>query len=505
MKFTALFFIQMLLASSLAHAGNTQFENLLEKNENYKGLVDKFDGHVTGDEQMSQGLSKFNTALDRYIADKEAGVAASEIEELSGGTIDQAECMSCDSHISLTKDVSKVIAKLDKGQDVSRANQIGVELNTLNFMYYVVRYESEDGKVQCGKYGEIENTTKKYGGDYKFMAEELVDLPNVDNIQYMPYGGREVVYLYRGSGSQRNKLIEVHMTADGKAKIRYFAYKPSANELALERAANDKSTVDLLRKFKPKAPTEPEGSYVDIVPSVKFRDGVVPTDVEVLKAKTTASLSENLNFETKTKFSYNEQSAGLALKNEKGSDWVTVNATNYTAGTKEIVTVVPMSVSIDEESKLKVNASVKNETVIPASEKADNGAKISNAQTYNMALTDHSNKYVELEVYQRPIDKYTKLTAGNEFNNDTIGTVTTKFSTDTEGAKSYSVGKKTDMGNYGSLTTSFGSETSAAGARSRFVDVQHEVALSKTSSLAITARASDDRTYTTMLQFKARF
>ena len=162
-----------------------------------------------------------------------------------------------------------------------------------------------------------------------------------------------------------------------------------------------------------------------------------------------------------------------------------------------------MSVDIDADSKLKVDASVKNETVIPASDKTD--GKISNAQTYNMALTDHSNKYVDLELYQRPIDKYSKVSVGNEFNNDVIGTVTTKFSTDTDGAKAYSVGKKTDFGDYGKLTTSFGSATTSAGERNRFIDLQHEVAIGKSSSLAITARASDDRTYTTMLQFKSRF
>ena len=501
MKLSAIFLTSLFILPA-AFAGNTQFENLLERNENYKDLVDKYDSHVS-EGQTSEGISKFNQALDQYISDKEKGIAG-ESELKDTATIDESECQTCDTHLNLSKDITKIIAKLNKGEDVTQANQIGVELNNLNFMYYVVRYESNDGKIQCGKYGSIDATTKKYEGDYKFMREELVGLPNVTNIQYMPEGGKEVVYLYRGSGSQRNTLIEVHMLPDGQAKIKYFAYKPSVAELNLERAANDKRTVELLRKIKPKAKAEPEGPYVDIVPSVKLRDGVVPTDVELMKAKGRATITENLNLETKTKLSYNEQSAEVSLKNEKGSDWVKVNATNYTAGTKEIVTVVPMSVNIDEGSKLKIDASVKNETVIPSSEKADNGSKISNAQTYNMALTDHSNKYIELEMYQRPIDKYTKLSASNEFNNDTIGTVTTKFSTDTEGAKSYSLGKKTDMGDYGKLTTSFGSTTSNTGSN-RFVDVQHEVALSKTSSLSITARASDDRQVTTMFQYKARF
>lgn len=501
MKLSLFVITYSLLSLTAVHAGNSQFENLLERNENYKGMVEKFDSHVsTG--QTAEGFSKFNQALDKYIADKEAGVTG-ESELLSTALIDESECQTCDTHLNLSKDVSKIIAKLKKGDDVTTNNQIGLELNNLNFMYYVIRWETADGKIQCGKFGNIDATTKKYEGDYKFMREELVGLPNVENIQYMPADGQEVVYLYRGSGSQRNTLVEVRMLPDGTAKIRYFAYKPSASELKLERIANDRSTVELLRKIKPKAKGEPEGTYVDIVPSVKFRDGAVPTDVEVLKAKTQTSLTENLNFETKTKFSYNEQSTELSLKNDKGSDWVKVNATNYTAGTKQIVTVVPMSVDIDADSKLKVDASVKNETVIPATDKTD--GKISNAQTYNMALTDHSNKYVDLELYQRPIDKYSKVSVGSEFNNDVIGTVTTKFSTDTDGAKAYSVGKKTDFGDYGKLTTSFGSATTSAGERNRFMDLQHEVAIGKSSSLAITARASDDRTYTTMLQFKSRF
>ncbi len=482
-----------------AFCGASQFEMLLYKNESYKGLVQKYESSIS-EGAANEGFTKINEAIDKYISDKEAGFAgATELQ--STGFIDESDCQTCDTHLNLSKDVSKILSKIKKGDDLTLDNQIGIELNNLNYMYYVVRWESADGKIQCGKFGNIDAVSKKYPGDYKFMREELVGLPNVENIQFMPEGGKEVVYLYRGSGSQRNTLVEVHMQSDGNARIKYFSYKPTLAELNLERAANDKSTVELLRKFKPKPQAEPQGAYVDIAPSVKFRDGAVPTDIEILKAKTTTNLAEDLNLETKTKISYNEQSAELSLKNAKGVDWVKVNAINYTAGTKEIVTVLPVSVSLDEGSKLKVDASVKNETVIPASEV---DAKISHSQTYNLVLTDHNNKYIEFEVYQRPIDKYTKITAANEFNNDTVGVVTTSFTSDNQGAKSYSVGKKTDMGNYGNLTTSFGSATSPTG-NNRFIDVKHEVAISKSSSLAITARASDDRKVTTMFQFSSRF
>lgn len=504
MKLSTLFFTCLSLTTTVAMAGNSEFENLLEKNDRYKGFVQKLSTNVSQGAN-SEELAKFNRALDKYVADKENGIKGTT-EMLDSSTLDQSECSSCSSYLNLTKDVSKIIDKLGKGQDVSVANQAALELNTLNFLYYVIRYETSDGKIHCGKYGSVEATGKSYNGQYKFMSEEIVDLPNVESIQFMPNGGREVVYLYRGSGAQRNTMIEVHMLPDGKAKIRYFAYKPSASELELERLSRNIIKGDtIISILRPKEKEEPTGPYLDIIPSVKLRDGVVPTDVEMVKAKTSTAITEKLSLEAKAKISYNEQKTEFSLKDDSGSDWVKINATNYTSGNKEIVTIIPTSLVLDEESKLKIDANVKNETVINTDTKDTAAKSVVNAQTYTLSLTDHSNKYIEFELYQRPSTEYTKLSAKNEFNNDMIGTITTSFSADTAGDKSYSIGKKTDLGTYGKLTTSFGSTISNTNGSSRFVDVQHEVALSKTSSLAITARASDDRKVTTLFQFKARF
>lgn len=502
------FAIAFLLFISAAHSQESQFEKLLKRNETYKSVVDKFDSQVGASSPNNEDLSKLNTAIDKYIDEKESGNKKAGIEMVDATIVDQSNCSTCPSYLGLSGDVSKILDKIKKGDDVGLANQASLSLNNLKFLYYTVKYEELDGKFSCRKFGNIAQTKTAFDGTLAIKSEELIDIPNLESIQYIPEGGKEIIYLYRGSGAQRNTLIEVQMLPQGKAIIRYFNYKPSAAEIELEREIQKSAlAIDLLKKIKGKkeAAPEPEGSYIDITPSVKLRDGVVPTDINLVKAKASAEIVDGINLQTKTAISFNQQAAEIALSGNEGKDWVKVNAVNNTLGTKEIVTVIPMTVTLDEGAKLNLNGNLKNETVIAAkAEDAKVDPKATNAQTVSMSLTDHNNKYLELELYQRPSDKYSKVSASSELKADAIGTVTAKFSSDSVGEKAFSLGKVTDLGGYGKLTTEFGGTQGNNGQKS-FVSVQHEVALSKASSLAVTARTNSDRQVTTMFQFKAKF
>lgn len=509
MKWSFLFFlIATAMPASALRAQDSQFEKLLKKNEAYKNVVEKFDSQV-GAVSTNQDMTKLNSAIDAYIAEKESGNKSNRLDLVDSAMIDQSDCSTCPSYLGLSDDVSKVLAKLKKADDVSLANQIGLGLNNLKFLYYTVKYELVDGSIDCRKFGNIHHVSHSLEGSLTVKSENLIDIPNMESVQYIPEGGKEVIYLYRGSGAQRNTLVEVHMLPNNKAIIRYFNYRPSAAEILLEKEMQKSNlAVDLIKKLKakPEKTPEPEGPYLDISPSLKMRDGVVPTDIELVRAKAKAEIAEGLNLQTKTAISYNQQVAEVALTGSEGKDWVKVNATNNTLGTKEIVTVIPMTVTIDESAKLNLNGNVKNETLIApkASDDPKSDLKATNAQTVSLSLTDHNSKYLELELYQRQADKYSKVSASSELKSDALGKVTAKFSTDSAGERAFSLGKVTDMGGYGKLTTEFGGTQTSNGQKS-FVALQHEVELSKSSSLAVTAKTNSDRQVTTMFQFKAKF
>lgn len=502
----------------------TEFEKLLEKNDKYKDIVTKYESHAS-DKTNQQDFKTVETALDLYIEEKKQPKVQSSAELQKEAEMDMESCSSCQNYLNLNGDINKVLSKMNLGSDVEAANTATLQLNHLKFLYYTVKYDQTEGNVICNKYGNFDKIKKSFKGDFKLMAEEVFDLPNVNEVQYIPENGKEMVYLYRGVGSDSNKVYEVHMLPNGKGLIRFYNYTPSSAErLAIDaerHAMEDAQALD--RLINPKKET-PKDNFIDLGFDLKTRDKAIPTDVEVLHAGTKSELSSDLVLGTKTKLSFNEQTTEVSLADKSGDAYFVVNAKNKTEGKSEFVTLVPMSVNIDEKSKLNLNASVKSEVGI-----IHEDGKVNTAQTYNMNLTDHNNKYIEVELYQKPEDDFSKVSLSNKYSlgkdssigmnvsqdnlgNRTFGvgqnysygdsnSIGTNFTQDSSGKRTFSVGQNTNLGDYGKLKTEFGGDTEGK----HFVSLQHEVAIGKASTLSIGARAEDGKQYSAMFQFKSRF
>ena len=491
--FIAGLLIYPLLTLPLASA--SEFEKLLEKNKSYKTLIDKVkDNSPTV--QSKEEMAKINQAIDAYLDEKNNPKIPSKTELVRQAELDMKSCPTCQSYMNLSANVNEILAKLDKGKNVADANKLSLELNHLNFLYYVVKFDNPIGGISCNKYGNISRIQEsKFPGSFNLMAEEVFDLPNVNEVQYIPEGGKEVVYLYRGVGSDNNRVFEVHLLPEGKAFIREYEYTPSSAERESELASNNLRT--LLTKIKKPAeePSKPD-NYIDIGVKLHTRDTVIPTDLEVVKAQTKTEIAPDLVLGTKTLMSFNEQSTEVSVSNKEGEAWLQVNAKNKTEGKHELVTIIPLTINVDKESKLNLSGSLKTELGVTR----ETGL-MESAKTINMGLTDHNHKYIEVEVYQRTNDNYSKVSLNNNLKLGEKDSINLTYSQDNLGVKSYTIGKDTSLGNFGHLKTEFGSGTNTK----KFINIQHEVAIGKASTLSIGARVEDGRQVNTMFQFKSKF
>lgn len=490
------FALSFFFLSLTANTAETEFEKLLEKNPAYKAVIKQIET-PTSDPVQKKEYDKLNDAIDKYIEEKKNPKQAAKLDLVDQARLDMKDCQTCENYLNLSGDVNKILSRLKVDDDVISSNEKILQLNKLQYLYYVVKHENGQGGIHCQKYGKLNNIyQQKFDGSFAIKAEELLDIPNINEVQYIPQGGKEVVYLYRGTGELENKIVEVHILEDKTAFIRYYEYTPSSAELLFKTNVNSKVEKALGELIKPETAKTKGDNYLEMGLDLKTRDKVIPTDVEVLKAQTKTDLSENLVLGTKTNLAFNEQKTEVSLSDKKGDDWLKVKAKIKTDGKSEFVTVVPMSLSIDESSKLKLGGSVKSEVnLVKGTGVADQ------SHTVNMGLTDHNNKYLDIEVYQKPRDKYQKVSISNNTKLGDAGDVSLSYSQDSNGAKTYAIGKNSNLGSYGTLKTEFGS----ASDNKKFISAQHEVAIGKTSTLSIGAKVGEGKQVTTMFQFQSKF
>ena len=485
----------LLVHQHVVHAEDTQFEKLLKSNSTYRNMVGNISS-TSGSSGNSEKLKKITTSLESYIKARDNAAQKSKSEVVNQFDVDNSNCTSCPGFINLTSDMTKIIDRLGKGDKIADANQAVLDSNHLNFLYYTVKSELGNGRYNCQKFGNFDSiVATKFEGNFKYLTEQVFDLPNINEVQYIPKGSEEIVYFYRGSGTQKNMIIEAHIKKDGKAHLIYYNYTPSGAEIMASKPKGP-NPIDMILDATKK--TEPTGdNYLQVGVGVQTGDHFLPNNLNLLKAKTTSQLTDGLVLKTNTSITFNHQTTEMALANNNGENWVVVNANNQTQWNKQFVTTVPMSINIDSASALKLGATVKDEVTLVNATKGS----VDNARTITLDLTDHNNQYLNFEVYNRDSDKFSKITVSNQINTGVIGQVGLKYEDDNTGVRTFSLQQSTSLGDYGKLSTEFGT----ANGKGTFVGVKHEVAFGEETSLSLSARVGDSKQTTMLFQFKTKF
>jgi hypothetical protein len=309
-------------------------------------------------------------------------------------------CNHCPKYLLLTEKVNKVIDKLQNEPNIRGNEELPIKVNKLKFMYYEESLFQEDGHSKCTRFMDYTPDLKptKFDGQFKLIAEDVLKFNEVTSITYMNPKLDEVVYYYRGEGSDKNLIVQAILTKNG-GKLRYFKYYPSEKEqnpynlpdLDSHSAIEEKNTNPLAKLSAPQtgikleggsAPGSGDGYGLKIKKEVEMRNKWIPKNVHFVEAYVEKDLGDyKIRGNSDTSIKGNE--ATLALK-DNSKDLVVVSLeTSLTGETKHKI-VVPYSVRVSEEPD--------SMTVKGRFEKQND------AQIVSATLTDNVQEYVRGEL-----------------------------------------------------------------------------------------------------------
>lgn len=424
-------------------------------------------------------MAKVNTAKKEGIPDYRYKFEREEILKSDDS------CRHCPKHLLLTEQINKALEKMSKDPKTHLGNEIPVKINKLKFMYYEQAIENKNGQRDCLRFMDLTPDLRptKFDGQFKLLAEDVLRFNSVTDIQYMNPQLDELVYYYRGEGSEKNLVVQAILTKEG-GRFRYFRYTPTEGEnnpynlpdldqryvntdepdskaQALDKGNLDNILMDSGKSTKTGVQTDLIGSEslgIKFKAEVEKRNKFIPKDVHFVEAKMNQEGPGGIKIKATSDFSLKGNKANVALTSAGGSELMLIDLdTKLTGQTNHRVTV-PYSIRVLEESKLSVKGKLQHET---------------DAQIVSMSITDQSGEYIRSE--------YRK-------NNST-------------GADSYVLAKDVQMGPKEILSVQYikGEDNK------KYASVKHVKSIRDNITLVLDVRVDQDRKASLYYQMSAKF
>ncbi len=384
------------------------------------------------------------------------------------------DCSLCPSHLKLTSSINKVLDKMKKNSDVASNEEVPININRLKFLFYTVKTRQEDGSIKCERFRDMTPDLKptRFEGDMKLMAEDVLKFDGISNVQIMDPKKEEVVYYYRGEGTQKNIIVQAVMDKEG-GKFRYYYYRPTEKEknpYNLPSLGEEEEGLVTHKKSKPKAIEAPVGLLpaskdkmnFSFDPVVERRQRMIPKNIHLAQGELSQEVTDGVRVNANTNLSVAKGNvATLNLANDKGEKYVELYVrTNMSGSTSHKVTI-PYEVRLNKEEaadSYALRGSVE-----------DN----SDARVATLSLVDKYKSYVTTEIRR---DKETDKT-------------------------SMSVGKTFDMGKAEIASVSVGRD----GDHAKYVAFQHKKSIRDNVTMVMDVRVDDNKKATFMYQLRARF
>lgn len=515
MKWLFYFFQFFIFSYSIQSFGQTALENFLKTNKEYKSATEKLESSEWF-KVGTQKVEEFASRAELPNKESETKGPTEQAELLYQGNVSSKPCLHCPEYLKLIKQVNKIVEEMpaDKKVSVHDHNENIIQLNNLKFMYFATREITESGVERCQRWNNTDIMANyKMSENTKLLAEEVLQLPQVVNVQYMPGGSeKDIFYYYRGVGAQSNVLIEVQMKKDGEARLRYYRYNPSRGSSdsylrlpdlgGVEPKKEDLTSagIKLLKDITGKSEDKKEektGDYFNLKFGVKTRNLVIPTDVELVDAGKELDVAQGLKLKSRTNLAINEQATSISLANSTGSDWVRLEAINKTQSETIVTTTLPMELELKKESDLKFGGAIKRE-IVKDFNKTDKDMDTKDSVV--LGLTDRNHEYFKAEVVTKN-KGFSNLSVTSKLNLGDYGNISGKYERSNDGTKSYSLGKETDMGMAGKLTTRYG----VTSEQKHFMEFDHEKKINKDASMVLSVKTGQGQPTTLMYQLKAKF
>jgi hypothetical protein len=310
--------------------------------------------------------------------------------------INAKSCGHCPVHLLLAEQINDVVETMAK--DPKAPAELPVKINRLKFLYYTVAMKEINGKKDCKRYMDYTPDLKptRFDGQFRLMAEDVLSFSKVNSFQYINPEMEEVIYYYRGEGSEKNIVVQAIMNKEG-GKFRYYRYTPTAAETNPYNLP-DMSSVDAPEKAQSTgnealssstaaAPGTPakstDGLDIKFKADVKMQNKIIPKNVYFVAATFEQEIVEGLKVKATSDTSLKGNSAVMFLKAPDGSDLGQINLDTKISGETNYKVTVPYSVRVLDEAKVSGKIEAQN-----------------NGQVVTMSVGDKAMEYVRSE-YRR--------------------------------------------------------------------------------------------------------
>lgn len=403
--------------------------------------------------------------------------------------LDHKSCRDCPEHLELASQMIEILKQIQ-----SPANSLRpLEQARLDFLFYTVKHENR--QQPCQRIASIENFHTRFApNELSIVSDQILDIPNLSEVVIAPYQNNQVVYTFRGTGAQRDYLMEMIVDPSGQARLRTYRYK-SLRQQQLE-------------KLPELIPSAPQNSVLSGKP-MRFENDLfvvgVDTNSPSLKSDETSLLAneDRMNLsrdidDIHKKGSSTGKATQVSISEHQGRQWMILSAQSSSdLSSHELVTAAPMSIVLDQQSKLRLNTTLKNELQLARTQES---LALDHAQGATLDLSNDQHRFVGVEVYQRESDRYNRLAVFNNFEVSPGSSVGSRFESDNQGNQVLSLTNTTQFGENSRLQIEGGERNSEV-----FMTVRSEHRLTENSSFSIGAANSESRKNEFVLQFKAKF
>ena len=403
--------------------------------------------------------------------------------------LDHKSCRDCPEHLELASQMIEILKQIQSPDNSLRP----LEQARLDFLFYTVKHENR--QQPCQRIASIENFHTRFApNELSIVSDQILDIPNLSEVVIAPYQDKQVVYTFRGTGAQRDYLMEMIVDPNGEARLRTYRYK-STRQQQLEKLP------ELISSF--------ESSNSSADKPLRFENDLfvvgVQTKSESLKSDESSLLANasrtNLSREIEDLHKKDSPSDGatqVSIGEHQGRQWMILSAqSSEDLSSHELVTAAPMSIVLDQKSNLRINTTLKNELQLARTQET---MALDHAQGATLDLSNDQHRFVGVEVYQRESDRYNRLAVFNNFEVSPGSSVGSRFESDNQGNQVLSLTNTTQFGENSRLQIEGGEKNSEV-----FMTVRSEHRLTQNSSFSIGAANSESRKNEFVLQFKAKF
>lgn len=399
---------------------------------------------------------------------------------------DLSDCQNCPTYLNLSAEMIQILQNLNSTNNTVHP----LEEARLNLLYYTVKHEQSSQTIDCYRYPSLLPARTRFAAsELSLISEELIDLPNIEEILISPYLSNQTVYTFRGKGLQRDRVMELIVDPAGTARLRTYSYQDE-NDQKREVSpffTNPRLDPANIRLFDNA-----------VVISIDSKAQSLKSDQTSLIANQKDSRLENEIREIGGNEEGKSSATQITITENQGRPWMLLSTESSSDLSKhEVVTAAPLSLVLDSESRLRINSTLKNEIQLS---RVDETIALDHAQGATLDLSTDQHLFVGVEVYQRESDRYNRIAVYNDFQVAAGSSLGSRFENDNAGNSVLSVTSRTELSNKSNLSFEAGQSNANV-----FMTVRAEHQFNKQTSLSVGASNSDERRQEFILQFKAKF